>query len=54
MKADFTGASVKVVNSKNTLLIGTEGIVVRESTRTFVVIQVDDQVKVLIKEGSVF
>jgi RNase P/RNase MRP subunit p29 len=54
VKADFTGASVKVVNSKNLTLIGTEGIVVRESTRTFVVIQVDDQVKVLIKEGSVF
>ena len=54
VKADFTGAMVKVSNSKNKVMIGVEGLVVRETTRTFVVIQKNDEVKVLIKEGSVF
>ena len=45
---------VKVSNSKNKVMIGVEGLVVRETTRTFVVIQKNDEVKVLIKEGSVF
>jgi len=53
-KADYSGAMVKVVNAKNKQLIGFEGLVVRETTRTFVVIQPNDQTKVLLKEGTVF
>ena len=37
-KADFTGARVKIVNALNTEMIGTEGIVIRETTRTFVIV----------------
>lgn len=54
VKADFTGAQVKVLKSANQSLINTQGIVVRETTRTFVIIQPDDQVKMLIKQGTVF
>jgi ribonuclease P protein subunit POP4 len=53
-KADFSGAKVKIVNAKNSELIGTEGIVIRETTRTFVIVQVGDVVRVLLKEGTVF
>ena len=35
-------------------MIGTQGIVIRETTRTFVIVQVDDKIKVLLKEGTVF
>jgi RNase P/RNase MRP subunit p29 len=45
---------VKVVNAKNKQLIGLEGLVVRETTRTFVLIKPNDQTKVLLKEGTVF
>jgi ribonuclease P protein subunit POP4 len=55
VKADFSGAKVKVVNSKNPSMIGVSGIVVRESPQSFVVIQPkNDAVKVLLKAGSVF
>jgi RNase P/RNase MRP subunit p29 len=37
-KADFSGAHVKIVNAKNLLLIGIEGFIIRETTRTFVII----------------
>ena len=35
-------------------MVGIKGIIVRETKRTFVVIQKDNQVKSLVKEGSVF
>ena len=39
VKADFSGALVKVVTSKNNkALEGTKGLIVRETTRTFVII----------------
>ncbi len=53
-KADFSGAHVKVVNAINKSLINEEGIIVRETTRTFVVIKPDDSTRVLLKEGTVF
>ena len=53
-KADFSGAKVKVVKAKNKQLEGLEGIIVRETTRTFIVINSKDEVKTLLKEGSVF
>ena len=45
---------MKVVKSKNPASLDIEGIIVRETTRTFIVIQLDDIVKTVIKEGSVF
>ena len=54
VKADFSGAKVKIVKSKNQALEGTEGLVVRETARTFLIIQPNDSVKVLPKESSVF
>ena len=54
VKADYSGAKVKVVKSKNPAALNIEGIIVRETTRTFIVIQPDDDVKTVIKEGSVF
>ncbi len=53
-KADLSGAQTKVVNAVNKTLIGEEGIIVRETTRTFVIIKPDNDLKVLLKEGSVF
>ena len=38
IKADFSGAKVKIVKSKNIEKEGTEGIIVRETTRTFIII----------------
>lgn len=54
VKADFSGAHVKVVKSKNEALVGVRGLVVRESARTFILIQPDDTVKVIPKEATVF
>ena len=45
---------VKVIKAKNEMVVGVEGIVIRETTRTFVVIQEDNSVKVLLKVGTVF
>jgi len=41
-KADLSGAHTKVVNAVNKTLIGEEGIIVRETTRTFVIIKPDN------------
>lgn len=38
VKADYSGARIKVIKSKNKALEGTKGIIVRESARTFVLI----------------
>jgi len=54
VKADFSGARVKIVKSKNKAMVGTVGLIVRESARTFVLISEDDTVKTIPKEGSVF
>lgn len=54
VKADFSGSEVEIIKAKNQTLVGTKGIVVRESTRTFTIIQPDNAVKTLLKEGTVF
>jgi ribonuclease P protein subunit POP4 len=54
VKADFSGAKVKIVKSKNVAMEGTEGLIVRESARAFVLISPNDAVKTIPKEGSVF
>ena len=46
---------MKVVNAKNQSLIGVSGIVIRETPRSFIVIQKENNdVKVLLKSGAVF
>ena len=54
VKADFTGAEVKVVAAKNPTLLRVGGIVVRESVRCLFVIAPDNTVKNLLKAGTVF
>ena len=54
VKADLTGARVKVVNSKNLTTIGVEGIVTRESVRALFLINEKDEVKCIVKAGQVF
>lgn len=54
VKADFNGARVTVVKSKNSCMVGINGIVVRETVRCLFVINQNNEVKNLLKQGSVF
>ena len=54
VKADFSGAEVKVIKSKDAAMIGTKGIIVRETARAFILIQKGDVTKLVPKESSVF
>jgi len=54
VKADLTGAEVKVVDAKNHTLKGVGGLVVRESVRCLFVITPSNEVKNLVKAGCVF
>ncbi|CDW75710.1 ribonuclease p protein subunit p29 [Stylonychia lemnae] len=54
VKADFNGAQVKVVKSKNECMIGVSGLVVKETVRCLFIINEENQVKNLLKQGSVF
>ena len=54
VKAEFSGAEVEVVASKNPCMIGVKGIVVRESVRCLYIINTHNVVKNLLKQGSVF
>ena len=38
VKADYTGSEVVVINSKNPTMIGLKGIVIRENSRSFMII----------------
>ena len=53
-KAELSGAYITVHNSKNPTMIGISGIVARESQRCLFVINSDNEVKNLLKTGSVF
>jgi len=53
-KAELAGAEVVVSNSKNKTMIGVSGIVVKESQRCLYVINTQNEVKCLIKPGTVF
>ena len=52
IKADFSGAKVKIVKSKDGKDV--EGIIVRETARTFTVINSEDQVKVVLNANDFF
>eukprot|EP00347_Sterkiella_histriomuscorum_P000703 403374827 len=54
VKADLNGACLTVVKSKNPCMIGVSGIVVRESVRCLFIINEKNEVKNLLKSGSVF
>lgn len=54
VKAEFSGAEVEVVASKNPCMVGVRGIVVKESVRCLYVINTANEVKNLLKQGSVF
>lgn len=54
VKADFNGALVTVSNSKNSCMIGVSGIVVKETVRCLFIINSKNEIKNLLKQGSVF
>lgn len=54
VKADLCGAKIIVFDSNNKSLIGTKGIIAKESQRTFVVVNKKNESKVILKKNSVF
>lgn len=52
--ADFHGAILAVVESKNKTFIGVQGIMVRETTNTFGILTSENKFRVVPKKGSVF
>jgi RNase P/RNase MRP subunit p29 len=54
VKADLTGANLRISASKNQSLVGITGIVVRESVRCIFIINEKNEVKNIQKAGSVF
>ncbi|EDO17199.1 hypothetical protein Kpol_1035p11 [Vanderwaltozyma polyspora DSM 70294] len=55
--ADYNGALLKVVHSKNKNMIGIEGIVVWDSQKNFIMVtkgELYDQLKIIPKNGTVF
>jgi len=54
LKADLHGAILKVINSTNKNNIGINGIVIFESKRTFNILNQKNEIKTILKNGSVF
>jgi ribonuclease P protein subunit POP4 len=54
LKADLHGSIIQVVEAKNKCLIGVEGLVLLETKRSFVIITIDNKVKVILKKSNVF
>lgn len=54
VKADFNGAYISVKNSTNDQLLSLEGIICKETSRSFVIITRDDKQKTLLKSGNTF
>lgn len=55
--ADYNGALLKVVTSKNKNLSGTEGIVLWDSQKNFIMItkgKIVDEIKIIPKKGTIF
>lgn len=54
LKADFHFSEVKVIESSNPLLIGINGIIIRDNKFTFKIITKENKVKTIPKSVSVF
>ncbi|EUC64804.1 ribonuclease P protein subunit p29 [Rhizoctonia solani AG-3 Rhs1AP] len=54
VKADFHGCKLTVKASKCPTLIGSSGLVIEETSNVFRIITIDDRVKVLPKQNSIF
>ncbi|KAG5519303.1 hypothetical protein PMAC_001928 [Pneumocystis sp. 'macacae'] len=54
LKADMHGANMKVVRSKCPSRVGIEGICIKETKKTFVLVTKKNQQKVIPKENSIF
>jgi len=54
LAADFHGAILAVVESKNKSFIGVQGIMVRETVNTFGILTSENKFRVVPKKGSVF
>ncbi|KAL0946207.1 hypothetical protein HGRIS_012466 [Hohenbuehelia grisea] len=54
LKADFHGSVMTVKESKNAVLVGLSGIVIRETENAFEVVTKQDKVKLIPKQNSIF
>jgi RNase P/RNase MRP subunit p29 len=54
LKADLHGSIIEVVESVNSNQVGLTGLVVLETKRSFVVLNKDDKIKTILKQGSTF
>ncbi|EIW67862.1 hypothetical protein TREMEDRAFT_63752 [Tremella mesenterica DSM 1558] len=54
VKADFTGAILLILSSRNPSLVGIKGIVIEETYGTFLLVPIDGKVRVVPKKGSMF
>lgn len=54
LAADLHGAILAVVESKSTSYVGTQGIMIRETDKTFGIITMQDKFRVVPKAGAVF
>ena len=54
VKADLNGAYISVKKSPNEQLLSLEGIICKETARSFVIIARDNKQKILLKQGNIF
>ena len=54
IKADLNGSKIEVIKCNDEHIVGTKGIVAKETARTFVIITKDNSQKMLLKGGAVF
>lgn len=54
LRADYHGASIKIIHSPITTYIGLEGIIINESLKTFKLIKRNNQIITLLKNAIVF
>ncbi|KAH8585099.1 POP4 like ribonuclease P subunit [Cryptosporidium sp. chipmunk genotype I] len=53
-QADLHGSMISVISSKNKSCVNVQGIVVKETKETFVIISADDKVRTILKSQSIF
>lgn len=53
-QADLHGSLINVISSKNKSCVNAQGIVVKETKETFVIISIDNKVRTILKNQSIF
>ena len=54
VKADFNGAHIEIVDSNNKQMIGIKGFVAKETQRSFIIVNIKNEQKIILKEKAVF